>query len=484
MQTESYLNDYRRVTSVQDETDQGFDLAWLLNTFVQAARRMWWLILVLCALGVGVMYAVSYINYTPLYRCEVTFTITSGDDSSLYSSIDTASQLSRTFPYILDSEYFLSVLREELGEDSINGSLEAEAIENSNMVTMWVDSPSAEDARTILETALEVYPEVSYFVLGDIEFNLIDEMTTSTEPTNVPSARRIVGYGIFGGLCVAVLVIGLFSLFRSTIKTLDDMGRISSTPCLGVLPEVHFKARKKSMTPRLISALDPWATHGFRESVQSMSVRVADALLEREAKIVLVTSSVLGEGKTMVAVNLAEQLAKDGARVLLVDMDLHTQRDAALLGVEGGTGLVEFLDNTASHEKNSIVWLVKRGIGFWGGSIPAEHPAKTLGDKRLPSIFEQLKKDWDYIVLDTPPSGMFQDAALIADWADAALLLVRFDWVNSRTIREALAMLEGVHAPLLGYILNACPQSESSHGYGLYGYSYGGYGYSSYGVSH
>ena len=481
MQSEGYPDDQQRTTPVQDEADQGFDLAWLVGTFVPIARRMWWLILILCALGVGVMYAVSYINYTPLYRCSATFTITSGDGSSLYDSVNSASQLSKTFPYILDSEYFRSVLREELGESSLNGSLEAQTIENSNMVTMWVDSPSAEDARAILEKALEVYPEVSRFVLGDIEFSLIDEVTTPTEPTNAPSKRKIVGYGVFGGLCVAVLVIGLLALFNNTIKTPDDMGRISSTPCLGALPEVRLKARKKGTAPRLISALGPRATHGFRESARSMGVRVADALLEREAKAVLVTSSSLDEGKTTVAVNLAEQLARDGARVLLVDIDLHTQRDAALLGVEGSTGLVELLDNTAPRKEDCIVWLEESGIGFWGGSVPAKHPAETLGDKRLPPIFEQLKKNWDYIVLDAPPSGMFQDAALIAEWVDAALLVVRFDWVSSRTVQEALTMLEGVRASLVGYVINACPQSEGGYGYGLYGYGAGRYGYGGYG---
>ncbi len=484
MQTEGYLDAQRRVMPAQDGDDQGFDLAGLVGAFTHVARRMWWLALISCALGVGVMYAVSYFNYTPLYRCEATFTITSGDGSSLYSSISSASQLSKTFPYILDSEYFRSVLREELGESSLNGSLEAQTIDNSNMATMWVDSPSAEDARAILEKALEVYPEVSRFVLGDIEFSLIDEVTTPTEPINVPSTRRIVGYGIFGGLCVTVLVIGLLVLFNNTIKTPEDMGRISSMPCLGALPEARLKARKKRSVPRLISALNPRATHGFRESARSMGVRVADVLVKREAKVVLVTSGGLDEGKTTVAVNLAEQLAKDGARVLLVDADLRTQRDAALLGVEGSTGLVELLDNTAPRREDCLVWLEESGIGFWGGSIPAKHPAETLSDKRLPSIFKQLKKDWDYIVLDAPPSGMFQDAALIAEWVDAVLLVVRFDGVSSRMVREALTMLEGVRASLIGYVLNACPQSESGYGYGLYGYGAGRYGYGSYGKSY
>ena len=95
--------------------------------------------------------------------------------------------MSRTFPYILDSSYFRSVLLDTLETDTLNGEISAETIENSNMVTMTVSSPSPEDARSILEAALSVYPEVSRFVLGDIELNLIDEIQTPLWPITCPA---------------------------------------------------------------------------------------------------------------------------------------------------------------------------------------------------------------------------------------------------------------------------------------------------------
>ena len=470
--------------SQADQDEEAFDLAALVSNFLRIARKAWWLFLLLAALGVGGMYAVSYLNYTPTYRCEATFTLTSGDGSSLYSSVNSASQLSRTFPYILDSGYFRSVLMDALGTDTLNGTIEAETISSSNMVTMRAESPSPDDARAILEAALSVYPEVSRFVLGDIQFNLIDEISTPTAPVNAPSLRRILGYGVMGGVCLTALIVGLVALFNNTIKTAEDVEAVSSMVCLGALPEVHAKARKKSAASRYISVLDPRTSHGFRESVRAMDVRFRDALDERGAKTVLVTSSIAGEGKSTVAINLAEQLAKGGSRVLLVDMDLRRQKDAGLLGCKGSYSPAEVLHNPESQKAGFISRLKKRKIYFWGGRKPAEHPIETLSDKRLHQMLDALRDRVDYIILDTPPCGVFQDAAVLADLADAVLFVVRFDKVSRRNVQEALSMLEGRKATVVGYILNACPQTESGYGYGYGRYGYGKYGYGSYGAKY
>lgn len=474
------MEDPRTVVTRETEPDEDVtDLLELASNFIRIAKRLWWLFLVLIITGVAGLYVASYARYSPLYRCEATFTVSTGDGSSFYTSVSTADQMSRTFPYILGSSYFRSVLLDALGEESLNGTITAETIANSNMVTMRVDSPSPEDARAILDAALEVYPEVSRFVLGDIEFQMIDSIQTPTTPYNQPSLRRILAYGILGGLTVAVLIVALMACFNRTIRTAEDMERLSSLECLGALPEVRQKARKSGAVSRYVSASDPRGPHGFRESMHALDLRTRTAMQERGAKTLLVTSSVAGEGKSTVSLNLAEQLAREGYQVLLIDLDLRRQRLAPMLGCRETVSVAEVLRDPQALARGYIPKLERYGFYFWGGQKPVSNPSEVLSDRMLRQMLRALRDQLDYIILDTPPSGLFPDAAMLADCADAVLFVVRYDAVMKSEMTEALSMLDSRQASVLGYVFNAYPQTSSHYGYGRYGY--GKYGYGGYG---
>lgn len=254
------------------------------------------------------------------------------------------------------------MLLENLGTDELDGTISAETVENSNMVTLMADAPTAEEARAILDAAMTVYPQVARFVLGSIEFHLLDDIETPTEPYNVWSVPKIVLVGGVGGLFLASMIVCLMALFNNTVKTTEDMEKITSVEYLGALPTVHQKARKNSNAARYISALDPRSTHGFRESVRALDARLRTTLQEHEAKALLVTSSAAGEGRSTVAINLAEQLAQSGKRVLLVDMDLRGQKDAKLLGCSGGMSAEDVLNIKDQKEIRFVRKLKSRGF--------------------------------------------------------------------------------------------------------------------------
>ena len=276
------MEEQKKVLNEQADDEMEIDLVQLSVEFFRAAKKWWWLFVSLVVIGIAGLYGFYYARYSPLYRCEATFTVSTGENSSFYYSANAADQMSKTFSYVLDSGYFRSVLLEALGTEQLNGTISAETIENSNMVTMVVESPSAEDARSILEASLEVYPEVSRFVLGEIELHLIDEIQTPTAPYNQPSRRRIVLFGGLGGLLLASAVTLAAVLLNNTLKTTEDMERFSSLECLGALPDIKQKARKNSAASRYVSVLDPRTPHGFRESMGSLDIRLRAAMRERE----------------------------------------------------------------------------------------------------------------------------------------------------------------------------------------------------------
>ena len=107
-------------------------------------------------------------------------------------------------------------------------------------------------------------------------------------PYNVPSKKRLLAYGAFGGLLVASILTLVWALLNNTVKSAEDMERFTSLECLGALPDVKQKARKNSAVSQYVSVLDPRTPHGFRESVSALAVRVRSALKEKGGNILLI----------------------------------------------------------------------------------------------------------------------------------------------------------------------------------------------------
>ena len=471
--------DEQRKNMVQDDDDEiVIDIGLLVKTMWKSFLSLWWLVLILIAAGAGGFLAARSIWYEPMYACSATFTVATGDGESgsysYYYDMNTADQLSLTFPYILDSNFFRNSLIERLGTDTLNGTITAETIENSNVVTMRAESPDPQDARAILDAALEIYPETARFVLGDIRFNYLDEPETPTEPFNRVGTKRSLAMGAAAGGLLGIFLLGLMALARKTARTPEEMKKITSLRCLAMIPQVRFKARKQNRKQK-ISVLDQRLSYGYRESLRALELRLENAMEKEDWKILLVAATASGEGKTTLAVNLCEILAAKGKHVALIDGDLRKQQDAAALGVRGGGSLQAIADGDRPVA-DCFQKIKESGIWFVGSSQPVKQPASVLSNPRVGEFLQALKREMDYIVIDTPPCEMFQDAGMLAECADAILYVVKYDTVPQRKLLEGISFLRDRKARFLGYVFNAYPEAVSEYGYGRYGYGYGKYG--------
>lgn len=463
------MNEQDYVHNRQNDEEDVIDLGVLLRDLLRTSKKVWWAYIIAPIVGIGIAFGVSYIRYTPLYRSTATFTVSTGDDS-FYYSMNTADQMSETFPYLLDSSYFRGVLLEEMGTDILNGTITSSTIENSNMVTMTVTSPSRDDAQMILETALRVYPDAARFVLGQVEFHLLDDISTPETPYNRPSRRNLVLYGGGGGIALVVLLAGLYAWMNKTLKSTADIEKYFNMECVGVLPEVKQKARHNRQRA-LISILNPRMSHDYVESMRAVEVRLKTVM--DTGRVILVTSTRAAEGKSTVAINLAEQLARNGAKVIFVDMDLRKQGDAKLLGVKDSVGIADIL---SGKENDGLRVLEEENMYFVGGSSPEKEPMRILRNKNLKQVLGFLRDQADYVIVDTPPCGMFPDAAILANYVDDVLYVIGYDKVTRSEISDSLTLLSRRKAKVVGYVMNEVP-AMSSGGYGYGRYGYGQYGY-------
>ena len=468
------------------EEDDEIDLGVLLRNFVQGMRKFWWLLLLLTVLGAGVMLLRATIFYTPIYRADASFTVMTGRNASedggdyeFYYDSTTAGQLEKTFPYILSSQLLTDAIREDLGVDVINGTIAASAIPDSNLITMSVESTSAEDAEKILDAAIRLYPEVSRFVIGDTYFNMIDAPRTPEGPYNQPDYLKHAGKGAAFGFAAAILLIGLAALLKRTVQRPEDLQKVTSMECLGNLSKVRRKSRG-SRSPAPISVLNQSADSGYREGIRGLRVHVERAMEESGGSVLLVSSTAPGEGKTTVALNLAYTFASQGKRVLFIDGDLRKQNTWRAAGLKHSYGLADVLSGRYGLA-DAIQKTSKGGVFYLGGMRPEKNIPRVLNSRRLAPLFEKLRKEMDYIIVDAPPAEMFEDAQLLAEHADGILYVVRFDYLPKRRIVDGVADLENGGAKVLGYVFNAVPGYGYGYGYGYGKYGYGKYGYGKYG---
>lgn len=467
----------------EDQEELEIDLGTLLWNFLQGLARFWWLIVILALLGSVVLYVKNSRFYSPMYRSEASFTVmtggtneTTGTESyNFYYDSTTAGQLASTFPYILSSSLLTDAIEADLGVDSINGSISAQAVSNSNLITMTVTSNDPEDAKEILESAIRVYPDVARFVIGDTKFNMINVPTVPTEPYNQPNyTRKVVKGALFGG-AAGVFLIALYAFFRKTVQTPDELKNVMNLSCVGNIPQIKSKARKKAKN-QVLSIFNQDLSQRFKENVLSIELKAEREMEEKGGKILLVTSTISGEGKSTLALNMAYAAATHGKKVLFIDGDLRKQIDRKKLTEKEGQGLFGVIKGKVSLEQ-AVEMDPRSGIYFLCGNLPVRNVPGVLNHPRFQEILSQVRKENDLIILDAPPAEMFEDASLMAEYADGILYVIRHDFVQKRRILDSLAGLEESGCPILGYAFNGVPLHKGKYGY----YGYGRYGYGYYG---
>lgn len=471
------MSEHRADIDMEKE-EIGISLGRLINGMWKSFLKLWWLVLILVLIGAGGVTLYQRVLKEPMYACTATFTVSTGSEESgkntFYYDSTTAGQISMTFPYILESSFFQNTLLRQLGTDTLNGTITAETIEKSNVVTMRAESPSAEDARSILDAAIVVYPQTAKFVLGDIYFNMLNKPSIPTVPFNQIAIWKCIAYGGMGGLLISVCIIWVFAFFRRTVQSQEDMKAFTSLKCLAAVPTIPLKARKNKKNNG-ISVLDERQPYSYRESMRGLKVRLVRKMNEVGGKVLLITSTMPEEGKSLIAVNLARLLAVDGKKVLLVDGDLRNQKDAVLLGESGGYNLC----NVAAGEKcpeELIDESQKNGIYYLGNAKSINQPASVLSSRAVKEFIEQIREKMDYVIIDSPPCGIFQDAGLLEEYSDCVLYVVKYDNVSGRQIRDGIVSLRGNQAVFVGYVFNKVPEVTGAYGYRHYGYGYK-YGY-------
>jgi len=257
--------------------------------------------------------------------------------------------------------------------------------------------------------------------------------------------------GIGGGIAAAFL---RDYLDNSVAKPSDV--RVLGLPLLGVVPEA--KIRRKTLLPAK-------GQETFHEGYRV--VRTALPPLEGgHGQVLLVTSTLPGEGKTLTSANLALALASAGERVLLVDADLQRPTLSMLFRTTPGRGLCEVLSGSIRPQQAIFRVPGKNFSLLAAGTSRRSNPSDLLATGALRELLASLRGSYDRIVVDTPPAGALATALVLSPLADGVVVVARCGKVTSGDLLQVLQRLSQARAHLLGVVLNRARPDRHRYDYG------------------
>jgi capsular exopolysaccharide synthesis family protein len=217
---------------------------------------------------------------------------------------------------------------------------------------------------------------------------------------------------------------------------------------------------------------EPDASAAYVESFNQLFVNLALAYNEHPIKVVVFTSALPGEGKSLSAINFALVGASRGLRVLLIDADLRCGVVSSVLGIKQTPGFAEVLAGRATFEQaahHCTPGQPRSLVVLPSGALP-KVPGRILTIERVRELLGEWAPDFDVVVIDTPPINLLVDAALLGSASDAVMLVVRVGHTQVDDLRYAMEQLDSTRAPVIGTLLNDIDLRNNSRDDGSYRY--------------
>ncbi len=236
----------------------------------------------------------------------------------------------------------------------------------------------------------------------------------------------------------------------------------------------------KKHRERKLTVLSPKSSFGYVEAFKALRTNMTYLLTDSDrGHVIMITSSIPGEGKSNISVNLAITLAQDNKKVILIDCDMRKGTLHRYLNVPPtAAGLSSIL--TGETSLNETVYKLSYGFHFMPvGALPT-NPSELIGSRNMSRLLSQLSKQFDYVICDTAPVNAVADTSILCRYVDGVALVVSHNEVTRNTALAAKEQLEASNANILGVILNKydakATGSDTANYYSYYNYSNYGYG--------
>ncbi|NOQ42436.1 MAG: polysaccharide biosynthesis tyrosine autokinase [Desulfuromusa sp.] len=298
--------------------------------------------------------------------------------------------------------------------------------------------------------------------------DIIDPAIAPEKPIK-PQKKKNLLLGFIVGIMLGVGLAFFLEYMDDSIKDPDLAKRLLGLPALVTIPFLGNKGKPGSgRAHTLVSQLDPKAPAA--EAFRALRTSIHFSAINKEKRILMITSPFPGEGKTTISANLAVTLAQTGDRVLIIGCDLR--RPALHEFFEGHQlpGLTEVLVGDQTFD-DAVNLTGAPGVDFLSSGSTPPNPAELLGSETMTRLVSELRQRYDHIILDAPPVLAVTDAVILSELADLVLIVFELGRNTTKVTHLMRDQLANIQAPLAGLVFN----DKSAKGISYYGGYYGGY---------
>ncbi len=371
-------------------------------------------------------------------------------------------------------QYLAALQRENMLREAFEKQKQQANKLNESAIQYSILKRDLDSYRTLYEGLMEKMKEAGVSAgLKSNNFRIVDVARVPTAPIE-PNIPRNLAFAVMLGLTSGVGLAFLLEGLDNTVRTTEQAQMISGLPPLGMIPMGSRTAREGANAKRLVIATSKEAVElitqvrpqsQMAESYRALRTSLLLSNLGAPPKVIMITSALPQEGKTTTSINCAVVLAQKGIRVLLIDADLRRPSIHKTLGMGPRSGLSNVLTGSATLQQAITRSPVLPSLSVLPAGTPPPNPAELLASSNMRDMLEELRGQYDHIVVDTPPTLSVTDAVVLSPRADAIVLVIRSGQTTKQALRRSRDILMQVNAKVSGVLLNAVDLSSPDYYY-------------------
>ena len=465
--------------------EKEFDFSYIFGTIFK------WILLILffAVLGLG---AAMFYTYSAPIKYESTTTlyvqpkVSAGDVD--YEGILSNQKMVKTYKQIIQSRKILNKVKRNLNldikyEDFIE-ELDVTSVDDTEIIEISVLAETPTLARDIANNIATVFINEVNETMAVNNIQIVDKAIINKEPV-LPRETLNSVLGLALGSIVGIALAFLIESNNHKIKNHDDVKKYLNIKTLGVVPHnsIDYEAGKKNKKNYVMPRNNVYLKIiNEPNSVISESIRMIRTNLNfMDLKVINITSTVPSEGKTETLTNTAVSFAMLGKKVLVMDCDLRKPKVHRSFGLSRKEGITDIILSKGTKNYREVVQTFNTGvhdikIDLLAAGSKISNPSELVNSKRFAALIEEVKKDYDLVLIDCPPISVMADGVIVSKLCDGTIYVIEADRTDYQVVSSCLEQLKNNDAFVLGTILTKVNVKQQKK---LYGYKYNYY-YSDY----